>query len=115
MSSVEFVQLIEFLGEKFAAIDKRFEQVDKRFEQVDRRFDEFDQRLTRVELYGEETRSLVQIVAEGVDAANQRIDDLRAEMNARFAEHRELILVAHRNVVKCEQLEERVRILEARA
>ena len=122
MSNAEYVQLVDFLGEKFAAIDQRFEQIDQRFEQVDQRFDQIDQRLdsiesrlTRVEVYGEETRRLVQITAEGIATCNRRAEDLKVEMDARLTEQRELFVAAHRDVATIADLERRVRILEERA
>ena len=89
--------------------NQRFEQVDQRFEQVDQRFEQSDARVTSirdelvhqiagvrdelkqdVHKLGEESRETrvlverlgdtIQLVAEGVAGANQRIDRLRTEL-----------------------------------
>ncbi|MCL6583166.1 MAG: hypothetical protein K6U11_05945 [bacterium] len=49
---------------RFEAVDKRFEAVDKRFEAIDKRFEAVDKRF---------------------EAVDKRFDDLRADMNSRFA------------------------------
>src|SRR3989338_4008487 len=48
MTSVEYQQLVEFLGRRFTEIDRRFDEVDGRFTEMDRRFDEADLRFTEL-------------------------------------------------------------------
>ena len=40
MSPTEYQQLVEFLGHRFAEIDRRFTEVDRRFNEMDGRFTE---------------------------------------------------------------------------
>ena len=42
MTSVEYQQLVEFLGRQFTEVDRRFGEVNRRFDEVNRRFDEVD-------------------------------------------------------------------------
>ena len=48
MTSVEYQQLVEFLGRQFTEVDRRFGEVNHRFDEVNRRFDEADLRLTEL-------------------------------------------------------------------
>jgi chromosome segregation ATPase len=45
VTSTEYQQLVEFLGQRFGEVDRRFTQIDQRFTQIDRRFDQIDQSL----------------------------------------------------------------------
>ena len=45
MTSEEYQQLVEFLGQRFTEIDRRFTEVDRRFDEGDRRFTEFRQEI----------------------------------------------------------------------
>ena len=58
--SEEYTQLVEFLGEKFDAVDRRFEAVDRRFVGIE------------VDLEG--VHDQIKILAEGVTGTNQRLD-----------------------------------------
>lgn len=49
MTNDEYQRLIEFLGEKFEAIDRRFESIDPRFDAVDAKLAEHDRRFDAVE------------------------------------------------------------------
>jgi len=48
MTSVEYQQLVEFLGRQFTEIDRRFGEVSRRFDAVNGRFDEVDLRFTEL-------------------------------------------------------------------
>lgn len=61
MTASEYEQLVEFLGQRFAEIDRRFGEVDRRFDEidhrfalVDRRFGDIDRRLTALDERSEE-------------------------------------------------------------
>ncbi|PYM17827.1 MAG: hypothetical protein DMD81_07685 [Candidatus Rokuibacteriota bacterium] len=45
MTNGEYQQLVQFLGEQFAAIDRRFAAVDQRFAAMERRFDALERRV----------------------------------------------------------------------
>ena len=48
MTSVEYQQLVDFLGRQFTEIDRRFGEVNQRFGEVNRRFDEVDLSFTEL-------------------------------------------------------------------
>ena len=45
MTSVEYQQLVEFLGRHFTEVDRRFGEVNRRFDEVDLRFTELRQEM----------------------------------------------------------------------
>ena len=85
MTKSEYQELVEFLAGKFGRIDQRFEQMDQRFEQIDQRFESMEGRLTRVEVFEERNRHLIETVAEGVTGLDRRLESFRAEVSDRFA------------------------------
>jgi len=81
MTRSEYQELVEFLGVKFDAIDRRFDalegQMDRlevRMDAIEGRMDGLEGRLTRVEVSVEENRHLIQLVAESVKALGERMD-----------------------------------------
>lgn len=84
MNRSEYQEFVEFLGEKFEAIDRRFDAVDRRFDGIDGRFDAIEERLTRVEVTQEQDRDLIKAVAEGVTTLNERLDRFQEEVAAEF-------------------------------
>ena len=70
MTRSEYQDLVEFLGTRFDAIDRRFDAIESR--------------LARVEVSGEENRHHIQILAERIEALEQKMDRefraVRAEM-----------------------------------
>src|ERR1700675_3979622 len=44
MTTSEYQQLTEFLGQQFTAIDRRFTAIDQRFVTIDQRFDRLERR-----------------------------------------------------------------------
>ena len=93
MTNDQYHELVEFLGRQFAAVGDRFTGVEGR--------------LTRVEVFAEENRHLIQAVAEGVTNVDRKVDTLREEMIERFVEQRELMERTYRH------LDERVTRLES--
>jgi chromosome segregation ATPase len=94
MTPSEYQQLVEFLGERFTAIDRRFEAmeggterrfnaIDLRFDAIDRRFDElrgemlghFDEVYRRIERLEQEYQAITQ--------ALRRIEGLLVDERAR--------------------------------
>ena len=71
MTKSEYQELVEFLGPKFDAID--------------RRFDAMDERLTSVEVLAENDRRQIQILAESVGAVWSDLKAVRSEMDEGFA------------------------------
>lgn len=49
MTNGEYQRLVEFLGERFTAIDQRFAAIDQRFTAIDRQFAVMDQRSAALE------------------------------------------------------------------
>ena len=72
MTDDEYRRLVEFLGERFTAIDQRFTAIDQRLDATDRRFDALDERFVTID--GRFT------------ALERRVEDGFAEMRARFRE-----------------------------
>ena len=72
MSPSEYQDLVVFLGERFATIDRRFEVIDRRFDTIDRRFDAIDRRFEAID--------------RRFEAIDLRFDELRAEMLGHFDE-----------------------------
>lgn len=99
MTRSEYQDLVEFIGPKFDAIERRFDAiearltgVEERLTGVEARLTGIDARLTRVEVTVEENRHLIQIVAEsvtslreemarGFSAQAKRIDGLDARVD----------------------------------
>ena len=80
----------EFM-ERFDAVDERFDAMDARFDAGDERAEAFDERLRRVEILGEDTRHLLQVVAEGVAGVTRTLEAFRLEVAAGFREQREFV------------------------
>ncbi|MDA0312999.1 MAG: hypothetical protein O2992_12890 [Gemmatimonadetes bacterium] len=75
------------------SIDGRLAGIDARFDGVDGRLDGLDGRLTRVEVSGEQRGHLLEIVAERLMAVDQKVDNLRTDMNGNFAQLRQEMAV----------------------
>lgn len=83
MSPSEYQQLIEFLGERFTAIDRRFETIDRRFETLETAVRElradilghFDALYRRIERLEQEYQAITQ--------ALRRIEALLLDERAR--------------------------------
>ena len=71
-ATVDYKELVGFLGKKFEKIDQRFEKIDQRFEKIDQRFDKIDQRFEIIETKLEEKADR--------DEMNEKFDSLRDEM-----------------------------------
>ena len=63
MSPSEYQELLQYLGERFTAIDRRFDAMDQRFDGVERRLDAMDQRF---------------------DATDRRLDSMELRFDQRF-------------------------------
>ena len=107
MTTGEYQQLVEFLGQRFAEIDTRFDQVDGRFAQVDARFAQMDARFEQVDdrltqITGRLTQMdgrfvqtdgrIIQIdgrltqIDRRLTALDERVTELRREMLGHFDE-----------------------------
>jgi uncharacterized coiled-coil protein SlyX len=84
MTSEQYTELIDFLGEKFGKIDQRFDAMDRRFDAMDRRFDRLEGRVTAGAVSLEALRDQVRLLGEAVTATNQRLDRFEVSVNARF-------------------------------
>ena len=83
---------------RFDRMDARFDAMDARFDAADERADAFDERLRRVEILGEDTRHLLEVVAEGVAGVTRTLEALRLEMAAGFREQREFVQTLFREL-----------------
>lgn len=108
-------ELLAFLKENFDSINQRFRSMDQRFDAMDRRFDALDQRVEKIDervghnqVIMEALQSKIELVAEGVTGANERIDALRKEAKEDNAELRTLLTLSVTDLSK------RVRALEER-
>ena len=80
---------LDAMDVRFDAMDARFDAMDARFDAADERADAFDERLRRVEILGEDTRHLLEVVAEGVAGVAHTLEAFRVEVAAGFREQRE--------------------------
>ena len=83
---------------RFDAMDARFDTMDTRFDAADERAEAFDERLRRVEILGEDTRHLLQVVAEGVAGVTRTLEAFRLEVAAGFREQREFVQTLFREL-----------------
>ena len=79
------------MDERFDAMDTRFDAMDARFDAADKRAEAFDERLRRVEILGEDTRRLLEVVAEGVAGLTRTLEAFRLEVAAGFREQQALV------------------------
>lgn len=80
MNSTEYQSLLEFLRERFGAIDQRFAIVDQRFEAIDQRFVTVEQSLEMVaQRVGPLDRQSLAI-DQRFAAMDRRFDSLEAEL-----------------------------------
>lgn len=81
MTTDQYSELIEFLAERFRAIDQRFDGIDQRFDGIDQRFDGIDQRIADSRRHAvvlfEQAQANLNVVAEGLGA---RVDRLQQRM-----------------------------------
>lgn len=78
---------------RFDSVDARLNSMDGRFDSIDARLDSMDARLGTVEtqlrhtnVLVEDLRGQIQLVAEGVKTANERIDRLDHKVDQLFQE-----------------------------
>ena len=108
MTNTEYQQLVEFLGGRFAVIDRRFDaleqHVDEKFREVDERFREvfghFDEIYRRLERLEQEYHAILQglrriealLVDEQVkrELLERRVDELKYQLGALQARIQEL-------------------------
>ena len=109
MDEEELAPLIEFIGKKFDQVDQRLGGMDHRLDQMATK-DEVraQQAETRrhFDVVAEGLRSQIQLVAEGVSAADQRLDRFQRKVEEEFAETRAAIRFSYA------QLERRILDLE---
>ena len=87
-------------------MDGRLGKMDGRLDKMDGHFDKIESRLSRVEVTGEETRHLVQLVAEGVSTVDRKVEALRGDMTRGFADIcEETALGFHAHDVRLRKLE----------
>jgi len=98
MTADQYTELVDFLGGKFERIDGRFDALENRFDALEnrfdglenrfdgleKRFDGLEKRLIRVEVGLEALRHHVQILGEGLTAANQRLDRYHEDHEVRI-------------------------------
>ena len=96
-----------WVRDQFASIHDQFASVHDEFTSVrsemssmrgemsamNERMGRMDDRLAKVEITGEQTRHLVEIVADGVTTADGKVEGLRTDMNRGFEDVREVMAV----------------------
>jgi chromosome segregation ATPase len=86
MTSVEYQQLVEFLGRQFTEIDRRFGEVDLRFTEIGHRFTEIGHRFTEMDRRFDEVdlrvTELRQDILGHFDAIYHRFERLEQEYYA---------------------------------
>jgi archaellum component FlaC len=95
------------VDERLGGVDERLGGVDQRLGGVDERMDGLDAAIRANGVQIEGLRGLIQKVAEGVAANNERLDAFRTDVNKQFDEMRQLFNTSHSN------LHRRVSTLEA--
>jgi hypothetical protein len=75
----ELLELKDYLGIKFDAIDRRFDKVDIRLDQVDYRLDMVDYRLDHLEQRVDVAEGLIRGVYDNLDAYAKHADDYAQE------------------------------------
>jgi DNA repair exonuclease SbcCD ATPase subunit len=110
--------LLNYLEQRFSAIDRRFNEVDQRFRETGQQIQAFQeettQRFERLEtevraawISIEDLRDQVKLVAEGVANNNERLDRHAEATSRRFDDLESLLHQSY------EDLDSRVRKLEA--
>lgn len=107
-------ELIAYFDERFGESSRQIkelrEETRRQFgefrEETTRRFERVDEAIRHTQVMVEDLRSDVQTVAEGVVAANERIDALRKEMKQEITEVRHFVQLSYTD------LDNRVRPLE---
>jgi chromosome segregation ATPase len=79
MTSPEYQQLVEFLGQQFTEVDRRFDEVNRRFTEVGGRFTEVDRRFD--ELAGQ-LAELRRDMLGHFDEVYRRLERLEQEYHA---------------------------------
>lgn len=83
MSPSEYQELVQFLGERFTAIDRRFDAIDQRFAAVDQRFAAVDRRFDAMELrFDRQLQELRAEILGHFDELDRRIERLEQEYHA---------------------------------
>ena len=89
-------ELIAYLDERFRGIDASFtqqiqglrEETSQRFAGVDKRFDQMDEQLRLTDVKVEALQGNVQVVAEGVNAVDEKLKDFRETVTLEFNDSR---------------------------
>jgi chromosome segregation ATPase len=88
MTNSEYRELVEFLGQRFTAIDCRFDAVDQRLDGVERRFEVIERRLDgmdrRFETIDLRFESMQQYMDRRFEALQQQIDERHRDVLGHF-------------------------------
>jgi len=97
-------QKIDVLLERFGALERKVDAMDQRFDAMDQRFDGMDRKFS---VQFDAVRAEIRLVAEGVDAGNQRLDRVAAEARDHHDQQHRLLGQVMRHVrVRVERLED---------
>lgn len=91
MTKSEYQELIEFLGKRFEAMDRRFDGIEAKLEEHDRRFDAVEAKLEE----HDRAASTVEARLEEVGDFDRKLETLREQMDARFAEMMDLMKTSY--------------------
>jgi hypothetical protein len=88
--------------ELIAYLDTRFREVSQQItdlrEETSRNFDRVDKDIRETGIMVEDVRREVQVVAEGVKGANERLDAFKAEVAQEFKDVRSLIHLSYKDL-----------------
>jgi len=73
----EYQELVEFLSEKFAQIDRRLGRHESRFDSLERE-------LRRVSVATEQNGDRIRLLAEGFTSLGEKVDHFREDVDRRF-------------------------------
>jgi len=79
--------------DEFTSVRSEMSSMRGEMSAMNERMGRMDDRLAKVEITGEQTRHLVEIVADGVTTADGKVEGLRTDMNRGFEDVREVMAV----------------------
>jgi len=99
-----------------ARMDERFARMDERFAGVDERFKQMETEVRHTRVLVEGVHDNVRLLAESAVSTGERIDSLRKETTGKLEQIEGAVGMIHKILVpRVENLEGRVKILEAKA
>jgi chromosome segregation ATPase len=102
MTDDQYRQLVGFLGEQFAQMDRRFDQIDGRFAQIDGRFAQNEGRFARIDARFAQIDARFLQVEERIAGLAGDLESFRSEVRTEFDETKGMIRLLDRRVARLE-------------